>query len=168
MKLSTLRLLQIVQWAVVCIRVFGRVFFSPNIIFLLIIWEFHILHSDHTHFAVLPGVPVCLHSTKSPICVAYILTQWSCPLQQNESFPLSTPHLSQAIIWILMSTFEKVFRSGIAGQTPCLPFGGTVRLVHNGCIALDSCQQFLHSCTNECLFPPPFCNRGYLHGFEVI
>jgi hypothetical protein len=31
--------------------------FFSNIIFLLIIWKFHIVHPEHTHFPVLPGLP---------------------------------------------------------------------------------------------------------------
>lgn len=27
-----------------------------NLVFLLVIWEFHIMYPDHTHFQVLPGL----------------------------------------------------------------------------------------------------------------
>lgn len=33
---------------------------SPNITFLLIIWEFHIMYPNNSHFQVLPGLPSTL------------------------------------------------------------------------------------------------------------
>lgn len=52
-----------------------------NIIFLLIIWVFHVTHPDHTHFPVLPGALHCCdlppkkeekHKSKSPMCAVHI------------------------------------------------------------------------------------------------
>jgi hypothetical protein len=37
-----------------------------NIRFLLIIWEFHILNLDHTHFPGLPGLPLPLVTPLPP------------------------------------------------------------------------------------------------------
>ena len=61
--------------------------FFFNTIFLFIIWEFHTMHPDDTHFPFPPGPPSnpCVplqkeKNTSSPIWVAYILIEeWSTP-----------------------------------------------------------------------------------------
>ena len=67
---------------------------SPNIVFLLIILQFHMMHPDHTHFPALPGLPSsCAPSLKNPtslICVAHILIgAWHTPTGQplKENYP---------------------------------------------------------------------------------
>lgn len=37
-----------------------------NIMFLLLIWEFHIMHPGHTYFLVLPGLPLLYNLVPSP------------------------------------------------------------------------------------------------------
>lgn len=62
--------------------------FFPNMILLLIIWKFHIIHPDPIHFPVLLGPPQLLrpppkHKKKekqpnknsSPICIGHIFTR---------------------------------------------------------------------------------------------
>jgi hypothetical protein len=89
----------------------NQLIFSPNITFLLIIWEFHIMHPDHIHISVLSGLlthlcdlrtPLTKRRKKqaknqfsptkiptSPICVDHILTgtwsksQWPAPLKKT-------------------------------------------------------------------------------------
>ena len=77
------------------------VFFSfPNRVVLLLIWEFDVMHPDHTHFPGFPGPP---HPCKPPtppkstssIYVAHILTgawsksKWPTPKRKLSSFPSS-------------------------------------------------------------------------------
>lgn len=60
-----------------------------NIIFLLIIWKFYIIHCDHTHFPVLPNLPPTLVTSSTPkrnestICIAHILNR----VQLNSQWP---------------------------------------------------------------------------------
>ena len=61
-----------------------------SIIFLLFIWNFHIMHPTHTHFPVLPGPT---HTQMSPIWVACIVmghgqTPSGQPLKENVHFVL--------------------------------------------------------------------------------
>lgn len=59
--------------------------YHPNIIFILITWEVHTMHSDHIHYPFLPGPPSHTRTTvpkrnniASIICVAYMLIgAWS-------------------------------------------------------------------------------------------
>lgn len=62
--------------------------FFPNVLFLLIIWEFSTLHPNHTQFPLLPGIPppcVSLQkqnktNTLNPICVgSWSKYQWPVP-----------------------------------------------------------------------------------------
>lgn len=70
-------------------------------IFLLIIWEFHIMDPDHTHFLILPGLPpqlLCPHQKKkkkkSNLCCSYThwstVKHWVVSLLKNEFFPTLT------------------------------------------------------------------------------
>ena len=63
--------------------------------FLLIIWEFHAMNHDHTHFPILPDLlpplPVTTpkkeekgEKSKSPICVAHVLSG-----AQSNGWPVS-------------------------------------------------------------------------------
>jgi hypothetical protein len=69
----------------------------PNIISLLIVWEFHIMHPAHTHFPVLLCLPhpVTLPLPKSQtglICVIYICTgAWS-----NSQWPAPSAEMSHS------------------------------------------------------------------------
>lgn len=90
-----------------------------NIKFLLINWEFHIIHPNYTHFPIFPGQPPPTFVSdlrpptppekkkKSSICDAHILN-WhgsapsDSPLKKTESLPISASarmlHLSILII----------------------------------------------------------------------
>lgn len=55
-----------------------------NIMFLLNIWKFHIIHPDHVHFSIIPGPPLTLVASQktedekkisSNLCCPY--THWS-------------------------------------------------------------------------------------------
>lgn len=78
---------------------------SFNLTLSLVLWKFHIMHSDSIHFSVLPGPPTHYYDPPpptreeeipSPIYVVLILTgawgnsQWPL-LEKTESFPTHTP-----------------------------------------------------------------------------
>lgn len=84
--------------------------FSSNVMFLLMIWEFHILYPHHTHFPILPGPPQhpCnlppkkrrtkeKKYTKSKLCCLYTHQNWvqlplASPLEKlSPSSPLAPP-----------------------------------------------------------------------------
>ena len=83
----------------------------PNILFLLIRWEFHIIFPYHTHFPILPCPPShpCAlprkqtsKPTKSNLCCPY--THWSMvklpvasPLKKTEFFPTPIPTRSHQL-----------------------------------------------------------------------
>lgn len=73
--------------------------FFPNVLFLLIIWEFSTLHPNHTQFPLLPSIPptLCLPAktkqnkyTKSNLCWSMVKVPVASPLKKTEFFP--PPH----------------------------------------------------------------------------
>lgn len=119
-----------------CTTVPGIMWFCisfSNIKFLLINWEFHIMHPNYTHFPILPGQPPSTLVSDSPprppppekkkkssICDARILTGMvqlpvASPFKKTEFLPISAParmlHLSILII-IFKSSLQWLFSIG--------------------------------------------------------
>lgn len=157
-------------------------FFPFFIIFSLIIWEFHIMNPEHTHFPVLPGLPLPPtlrpphqkkeKKSKSNLCCPY--THWNMvklpvasPLRRPESFPTRTPARSHQVS-ILITTVKEF--SSMAFCLDCFVLGVGelgVGVIDAFCVPLSQ----LWVCSHWCHFKRSFLalysqqEHGLVHGF---